>query len=153
MHSQKPIWPPSTTRCHSVWHIFEPITLAKGPTFLLLIRIWFIVSFKIMMMMTKAYVWACKIRPEPVWCPSFAGWLVCTFSSAHWQPSTSLSFSHWWHFSSLHRVCPGHQIFYSLHDTNHLDGKHHSTTLQCRRCEYKYSQSGDSSGLLKLFAI
>ena len=92
MHSQKPTWPPLTTWCHSVWHIFEPITLAKGPTFLLLIRIWFIVSFKVMMMMTKAYVWACKIRPEPVWCPSFAGGLVCTFSFAHWHSSTSLSF-------------------------------------------------------------
>ena len=67
--------------------------MAKGLTILLLIRIWSIVSVKIMMMMmVEAHVWACKIRLEPVWCPRFACGLVLTFSFAHRHSSTSLSF-------------------------------------------------------------
>ena len=91
MHSQKPICPPLTTRCHS-WHMFWTNQWLKASHFLLLIRIWSIVSVKIMMMIAKAHVWACKIRLEPVWCPRFACGLVLTFSFAHRHSSTSLSF-------------------------------------------------------------
>ena len=55
--------------------------MAKGLTILLLIRIWSIVSVKIMMMMmVEAHVWVCKFRLEPVWCPRFACGLALTFS-------------------------------------------------------------------------
>ena len=92
VHSQKPICPPLTTRCHS-WHMFWTNQWLKASHFLLLIRIWSIVSFKIMMMIAKAHVWACKIRLEPVWCPRFACGLVLTFSFAHRHSSTSLIFT------------------------------------------------------------
>ena len=76
----------------SSWHIFWTNQWLKASHFLLLIRIWSIVSVKIMMMIAKAHVWACKIRLEPVWCPRFACGLVLTFSFAHRHSSTSLSF-------------------------------------------------------------
>ena len=74
----------------SSWHIFWTNQWLKASHFLLLIRIWSIVSVKIMMMIAKAHVWACKIRLEPVWCPRFACGLVLTFSFAHRHSSTSL---------------------------------------------------------------